>query len=445
MTKQEKKIIGEYLAYIREHDALCREKGKEMKEAMLRSDLTFNGRRDGSPVMIPKVYSSETVGRLRQVQETIHGICKKVVRRYLDVPDYRAIFPFDKRLRELITIPPGYDVLLPMARYDIFLNEETGDFKFCEFNADGTSGMIVNHTLDRIYIDNPAHQHVLYRHELRPFELFESWVRSFLDVYRTWNQAKESPHVAIVDFLELGTVNEFKEFARTFQRLGVKCCVCDIRDLRYDGRRLKTPSGFEVDAIYKRACGDEVMKRIDLIPDFIRCVKDGNVFLCSSFSAQIIHNKWIFGALRHEQTLDFLTPEERDFVMRHIPRTEIFATEELKRKVLADKDGYVLKPQDGCGGKGVYIGCICDQANWERLVEKCFSPKYLAQEYVRPWQMQNFDFCFGDGAISEYDNLTGLYSYNGKLAGFHNRLSKAKIIYNSDDEWKLPTYEIVKD
>ena len=31
--------------------------------------------------------------------------------------------------------------LLPMARIDFFYNEQTGAYKYCEFNTDGTSAM----------------------------------------------------------------------------------------------------------------------------------------------------------------------------------------------------------------------------------------------------------------------------------------------------------------
>ena len=34
-----------------------------------------------------------------------------------------------------------YDCNIPIARIDIFYDEETGGFKFCEFNTDGTSAM----------------------------------------------------------------------------------------------------------------------------------------------------------------------------------------------------------------------------------------------------------------------------------------------------------------
>ena len=60
---------------------------------------------------------------------------------YAKDEDYRRLFGFEPKLEELILREPTYDSPIPIARIDIFYNEETGDFKFCEFNTDGTSAM----------------------------------------------------------------------------------------------------------------------------------------------------------------------------------------------------------------------------------------------------------------------------------------------------------------
>ena len=50
---------------------------------------------------------------------------------------YRKLFPFSKELEELILCDSGYSQPLPIARIDLFFNEDDFSFKFCEFNADG--------------------------------------------------------------------------------------------------------------------------------------------------------------------------------------------------------------------------------------------------------------------------------------------------------------------
>ena len=71
-----------------------------------------------------------------------------MIKEYLKNPSYRKLFPFSRKLEELILIPNGYQSLLPIARFDIFYNEENGNFKFCEINTDGTSAMNEDYVLN---------------------------------------------------------------------------------------------------------------------------------------------------------------------------------------------------------------------------------------------------------------------------------------------------------
>ena len=92
-----------------------------------------------------------------------------------------------------------------------------------QINADGTAAMLRDPELRRALINDPAHQAVLREYELEPFELFDSWVKSFLDLYETYPEKKADPALAIVDYLENATLRDFEEFARRFQAAGIRC------------------------------------------------------------------------------------------------------------------------------------------------------------------------------------------------------------------------------
>ena len=93
-----------------------------------------------STSFVPRLYDRRTREMMRTTVETTHRILCKVIEHYLEDPDYRTIFDYDPRLAELILVPRGYDAVLPFARFDIFLDEETGEVAFCEFNGDGILG-----------------------------------------------------------------------------------------------------------------------------------------------------------------------------------------------------------------------------------------------------------------------------------------------------------------
>ena len=93
---------------------------------------------------IPRLYNDESWDALRSIAETTHRILCKVIEHYRETPEYRDVFTFDERLRELVLLPRGYADPLPFARIDVFLNEDDLSCGFCEFNGDGSAGMNEN-------------------------------------------------------------------------------------------------------------------------------------------------------------------------------------------------------------------------------------------------------------------------------------------------------------
>ena len=90
---------------------------------------------------IPKMFTEDMAAYIEKNALVMYGILEKVIARYRSDAAYRALFGFDERLERLILREKHYDCLLPMARIDIFFNEDDYSFKFCEFNTDGSSAM----------------------------------------------------------------------------------------------------------------------------------------------------------------------------------------------------------------------------------------------------------------------------------------------------------------
>ncbi len=436
-------IYNEYINFIKNNMDICKKKSADIHDFMYHSDLFIRNKLNTKTLLIPKIYSKDTVNHLTEIHDTVSCICNKITSAYLSNSKYREIFPFSKKLQDLILLPRNYDTLIPLARYDIFYSEDTGDFKFCEFNTDGSSGMNRNRILNSAYIDNPAHEFILEKYRLIPFELFDSLISEFLNIYNTYSKAGSTPRIAIIDFLDRGNINEFKEFARRFNAIGIPCHICDIRELKYDGKTLKTRDGYSIDSIYRRAVTTDILEHIDEVEPLINCIADGNVFMFGSFCTQIIHNKWIFPALYHKLTWELLTNKEIEFIKKHIPATLPFTDIKLKNEVIQNKDKFILKPIDAYDGKGVFPGISYSNEEWKFISSSCFDSGYLCQEYYTPYKSKNIDFIDEEnGVFKDYINMTGLYSYNGKLAGFYNRLSSLEIISSDREERTVPTYQV---
>lgn len=438
------KIRKEYIQYINDHREEMIRKAEEMKDDLEHSALFVRGKHSCRPLSIPRIYSREMIAQFEEIVNTAYGIFNKIIKEYLTCADYRALFPFSKELEELILVPNGYASYLPMSRFDIFYNEETGDFHFCEINADGSTGMNEDRITDEMMIHNPAHQEVIRNHDLRTFELLDSLADMILGLYATYKKRVEKPNIAIVDFLDMGTFREFEEMARRFQRKGVNSEICDIRELRYEDGKLLSPAGHVIDAIYRRAVTADVMDHYDEIQPFIQAVKDRAVFISGAFCTQLVHHKSIFHVIHLPRTMQFLTEEEQAFVKKHVPRTVPFEEGWIEKEtVIRNKDAYILKPQDAYASKGVAAGFEYDQAEWEKAVEEAWGQNYICQDFVPQYYSSNIDFVFGDGEWHEYTTMAGLYVYNGKFAGVFSRAAlKGEIIDYINNERRQVTYAV---
>lgn len=394
--------------------------------------------------LMPKIFTEDTFARFAADIRVLYGIFRKVMDAYFADPSYRALFGFDARTEALILRSHHAESMLPMARIDFFYNEETGDYKFCEFNTDGTSAMNEDRELHNAQHLSTAYRAFTAAHSTRTCELFDSWVDAFVGVWKRVRKTDCLPRVAIVDYMECGTVNEFEIFREHFEKKGLQAEVCDVRELQYQGGRLLGKSGLPVDAIYRRAVTSDILDHYDQSSALLDAVRDDAVLLVGDFHTQLVHNKTIFRVLQHPATLALLTPEERAYVHAHVPVTISFADADPEQ-VIREKDAWILKPLDSYGSRGVYAGVEYDAEDWRRVVESITDREgYLLQEFYMPYVTENYGFIGDSFQKARYYNLTGIYVYDGTAQGVYSRVSLTPIISSQYSEKTLPTL-IVKD
>ena len=416
--------------------------GKKAQERMIKSTAYSHG------IMVytlykPKIFTEEMASYFEYISDTMYAILDKVIRKYESSEEYRSLFGFDKRLEELILRPRTYDCSLPITRIDIFFNEDDYSFKFCEFNADGASAMNEDRELNKVISKTSAYKKFSEKFNVRTSELFNSWVKTFLDIYSQTEGAVKKPHVAIVDFMHGETLNyEFEAFKTAFNKHKCTCEICEITELKYHDGALYSPEGKKIDAIYRRAVTCDIMEGYDEVLPFINAVKDNSVVLIGDFRTQDIHNKIVFKILHDDMTMAFLTREEQNFVKEHIPFTTTLTADAVKKySVLEHKNNWVIKPEDSYASKGVFAG-VEDKTgeNWSKEVLANIDNNYLLQEYCTPYESMNIDLLHSEDAqYRPYSNITGLFVYGGKLQGIYSRIAKNSIISTQYSEMSLPT------
>lgn len=394
--------------------------------------------------VVPRFFNEKSRCAMKDCAETAHKILCKVMQHYLDDPEYRSVFSFDPRLEDLILIPRRYDALLPFARVDTFMDEDNYTFKFCEFNADGSAGMNENREVTVAVAQSAAFREFVKRYRIETCELFNAWVDEFLSIYETFENRARSPRFAICDYLDHGVVDEFKIFAEVFSRRGYPCVVADVRDLRFEGGVLRDAQGEEINAIWRRSVTNDILEFWDESQDFIEAVRAGAVALIGSFAGHIVHDKQINKALFHPKTREFLTEAEIAFVEDTVPFTAFLDSSEVDiDKIRAEKDKWIIKPTDAYGGDDVYAGRQVTQDEWDRVIDKfangAAGAPFIVQTFIAPYKTEVVPYetveetralagSTPNFKVEKYNNLNGLYLFNGQFVGVFSRLGPHHII-----------------
>lgn len=431
----------EYKALICKAPELSKKDAAAMREALESSTAHYHGNTVHT-LYIPQMYAKKDYNNFKKIADTIYGILDRIIKEYIENPEYRKLFGFDERLNELILRPSLYECSIPVTRIDLFYNRETGGYKFCEFNTDGSSGMNEDRELNNIFRTSELFGKFCESHQITDFELFDSFTEEFTKIYKSSGRYKENAHIAIADFMSSASVEEFEEFKKSFERHGYSCEICDIYSFRREDGRLIAPSGRAVDAVYRRAVTCDILSGYDKILPFIEAAKNNEVVLIGDFKTQIAHNKLIFEIMHHDMTKRILSDEENSFIQEHIPKTYKLTAENIKKyDIEKNRCGWIVKPADSYASKGVFAGIEAKtDEEWIGFIKKHSDTDYLMQEYIHPYETENIDLLWDENAgFAKYSNITGLFIYNGRLCGLYSRVSKTGIISTQYSEMTLPT------
>lgn len=411
---------------------------------------TKEDRRLYKQVVIPMTYQGmffekDQVALFEKIIAMMVSIGRKVLKQYVEDEDYRKSFRFSKTLEDLILHDPGYNIPVPVGRYDIFYNGGE-DFKFCELNTDGSSAMNEDRVIGGILANSKIMEEMGEDWSIEQFELFHSLVHEFTQIYCK-SHGTEPRTVAIVDFADLGTTKEFEHFQKVFNSEGYYTLICDPRDMWYEngklhGKDVNTGEQAAIDLVYRRIVTSDFVERIEECPDFLQAYLDNAFMMLGSFQSQVMHAKLTFTVLHNEKTKEILNEEENNFIAKHVPQTKELLTEEDRKEILANKDGLILKPYNSYGSQGVYVGKEHDDGEWKEIVEKIPYEQYIYQEYVEVDPTPIVELVDGQFEVNPFGHVIGLFLYNEKFAGSYTRIGQKGIISGARDYYSAPVFVV---
>ena len=420
-------LESEYLGIMQELDGDA--EGHERGDAYIAGT---NALYHGGPIQwsfVPKIFSARDTRYLAWIAETMGGIMDKVTRAFAERPDVRVKFGLDPRIEGLALAPVAYATPIPIARVDIFLNEETGDFQFCELNTDGSSGMLSATEVTRANLLTETGRRFAARHDLSAFDIYAGCAEAVLGCYREVGGTAEHPVFAAVDYAESIVAEEIDEYARVFAEHGASLHFTDIRDLAYEDGVLRDAQG-PIDGVWRRVVISEMLEKPCPGADaFMRCVHDGRVPVMGGFRTWPCATKTVFAVLHDPVCEEILTPEELAYVRAHVPATYLVDEgSDLSR--FHEKDRWIAKPREGYNSVGVRAGSDCTDAEWAEVLAEMARTHGTVQAYAPQFATPNVEG--GVAGIGRspvgYSNMEGLFLFNGKFGGVFTRCGTSAVI-----------------
>jgi hypothetical protein len=171
----------------------------------------------------------------------------------------------------------------------------------------------------------------------------------------------------------------------------LECHIIDPREVEYHDGKL-CHGDYHITLIYKRVLINELLERGGMDHPVVRAVRDGAVCMVNPFRCKPLYKKASLAVLSDERNRRLFSPEETQAIDAHIPWTRVVEERhaecngrrvELIPFVLANRERFVLKPNDDYGGKGIVLGWTVDASAWEQAVRHALAMPYVVQERVR--------------------------------------------------------------
>jgi hypothetical protein len=419
-------------------DELAAESQERLDEQLRRRGLFF-GDRALCTVLRPRFLSSAQYRFLQRRAALILGAFHTAYKAALENEQILAQFKLAEWECSLIRHDPGFQDPSPVSRLDAFFVGESGGLRFTEYNAETPAGGAYNDVLTEAFYGLPIVREFLKHWDLRPLPARHNVLHALLDSYQQWSGRRALPRIAIVDWAEVPTRNEFVLFEDYFERQGVDCVIADPREMQYTGGKLLA-NGAPVDLVYKRVLITELVEREGLGNPVLRAVLDGAVCMVNPLRCKILHKKASLAVLSDDRNASLFSADEKEAIEAHIPWTRV--VEDRKSAVFGGSDSVdlvpfivghreqlVLKPNDEYGGKGIVLGWEVQQSEWEQAVRAALAEPYIVQQRValpsEPYPS------FVDGKVQVVDRMvdTAPYAaYGAYVDGCLSRLSTAALL-----------------
>ena len=380
------RLISKYHKTLASDDSLTAEFFAHLKSQMRARRLSY-GDREISAALRPHLLTQTQYNILAGAAQVLAAAFEKTAASLLSEPTrMRAVALTDREIK-LATIEPKYSRSTVTSRLDAFVHGR--EVRFVEYNAENPSSLTDQASLNEVLFEVGALQDLAKQYQLRQFSPETYLLDALMSTYREWGGAGV-PNIAIVDWEDLPTADEFILLRDFFTLNGVPTIICAPEHLEYEKGKLRY-GAFPIDLVYKRVIINELLDRCDDSHPLIRAYVAGNVCLVNSFRCKLVHKKAAFGLLTDETYASWFTAREREVIRRTVPWTRRVAQlkthhrgaqVDLIEHIRKHRSQFVLKPNDDYGGRGITFGKSSTASEWESALTEALSGDYVVQEKI---------------------------------------------------------------
>lgn len=339
--------------------------------------------------------------------------------------------------RELVRVDTGVPDASPVSRLDAFFSEDGQGMRFTEYNAETPAGGGYNDVLTEAFYALPAMRRFLRAWDLRPIPARHNVLQALLESWEAFSGTRTRPRIAIVDWKEVPTYNEFLIFQDYFRRQGMEVEIVDPRDVTFAGGELKGPGG-RIDVVYKRVLLHELVERGGADHPILQAVRARKVCMVNPPQCKILHKKSSLAVLSDERNGHLFDAREREAIAASIPWTRVVEDRrttrdgrevDLIRFIEDEREQLVLKPHDEYGGKGIVLGWEVSPEEWGEAIRTALAEPYIVQQRIAlPKEAYP---SFVDGKVEILDRMvdTAPYVAHGRYVdGCLTRLGTAALL-----------------
>ncbi|HET7228105.1 MAG TPA: hypothetical protein VFJ55_05655 [Chthoniobacterales bacterium] len=426
------KAIAEYHQLLIRDTDLSPSTFKKLRTAM-RRDLLVYGDRPIGVALRPHLLEESQFRLLTRHAESLASAFEKIAAAAVESPTLMDELGLTETERKLAVVNPGFSPAAITSRIDGFVHGK--EIKFVEYNAENPSSLSDQEGLNRVLSDLPAMAAFAKGHALRQFSPVEQLLDALLMTYRDWGGVA-LPNIAIVDWEDVPTANEFVLLRDYFQSRGVRTIICSPHSLEYAGRKLWS-GNFPIDLIYKRIIIHELLGHYGEDHPLVQAYMHRDVCMVNPFRSKIMHKKASFEPLTDEARQNWFTIAEQKAIRQSIPWTRRLRDDqtryggkkvELLKFVSQQREQLVIKPNDDYGGRGIHIGSRLTEKEWDGAIETGLSEDYVVQEAVTLHPEEFPIFSDDKWGLQPMFVDTNPFLFRGKVCGAMVRLSSSPIV-----------------